>query len=153
MTNTLADGLRTTVDAALPRLLAIAPPRDAHHPAPGKWSPREIVGHLIDSAWNNHTRFVLAQDERAPEIHFTGDAQDDWVARQRYADRPWPQLVALWHAVNHHVAHGLAAMPPNAHDRLCRHPDRTAPLRWFVADYLAHLRHHLQQVFAIAAQP
>ena len=31
-------------------------------PAPGRWAKKEVVGHLIDSAANNHQRFVRAQE-------------------------------------------------------------------------------------------
>jgi hypothetical protein len=68
--------------------------------APGKWSTKEVVGHLIDSAANNHQRFVRAQwtdDLLCPTY-----AQDEWVRTQRYQEAPWPDLVELFRTYNRH---------------------------------------------------
>ena len=73
--------LLETVDAAIPALLAIPDEQTTYRSAPGKWSPREIVGHLIDSASNNHKRFVVARWR--DDLVFDGYAQDDWVEAQR----------------------------------------------------------------------
>ncbi|MBK9046740.1 MAG: hypothetical protein IPL74_08565 [Bacteroidetes bacterium] len=40
-----------------------------------KWSKKEILGHLIDSATNNHQRFVRGQFETVPEISYD---QNNW---------------------------------------------------------------------------
>jgi hypothetical protein len=74
----LAD-FRHTVDAAAVSLPALSPERAAARPAPGKWSPKEIVGHLIDSASNNHGRFVRAQ--LRDDLRFDGYEQAEWVTR------------------------------------------------------------------------
>ena len=55
------DEFRETIDQATNRLLLIPNERSAIPNAEGKWSPKQIVGHLIDSAANNHQRFVRAQ--------------------------------------------------------------------------------------------
>jgi hypothetical protein len=81
----------------------IDPATAARRPAPGKWSPKEIVGHLIDSAANNHQRFVRAQE--APDQHFPGYAQDHWVAAQDHQGSDWKVLIDLWQAYNFHLAH------------------------------------------------
>ena len=62
------------VDTTVPRLLALGDQASAIRPRPDKWSPREIVGHLIDSASNNHQRFVRAQFQ--DDLTFTGYDQD-----------------------------------------------------------------------------
>src|SRR5688572_6052135 len=66
-------------------------------PAPGKWSVKEIVGHLVDSATHNHRRFVLAQLQDA--MVFPGYEQDRWVTLQGYQEAPWPALVDAWDAL------------------------------------------------------
>ena len=79
--------LSALVTRAAHALLSLPDERAARRPAPGKWSPKEIVGHLVDSASNNHERFVRAR--------WTGDLvcptydQDAWVASQRYQEAPW----------------------------------------------------------------
>jgi hypothetical protein len=150
------DDLRATLSAESARLLAIPEVEASRHPAPGKWSPKEIVGHLIDSAANNHTRFVRAQI--ADDMVFPGYDQDAWVRLQRYNDRPWTALVELWKSYNGHIASLVEQISP---DRLSlqrtRHNldevgwktiprDQPATLDYFIRDYVAHMKHHLAQI-------
>ena len=132
-----ADGPRYALDlidivaSTVPRLEAIDPVRAAARPAPGKWSPQEIIGHLIDSASNNHQRFVRAQFQ--DDLVFSGYAQDDWVAVQQYQQARWTDLIALWAGFNRHLAHVMRAMPesvrtkPHARHSLDRHAFRPVP--------------------------
>ena len=76
---------------------------------PGGWCAREILGHLVDSACNNHRRFVIGQGD-GPLV-FDGYDGDAWVARQRYAELPFRDIVALWSAYNRHLAHVIASAP------------------------------------------
>lgn len=152
-----AAALLTAVNDAVPRLTSIDTARSAQSPGPGKWSPREIIGHLIDSAHNNHGRFVRAQ--LSPDLVFPGYAQDDWVRLQGYGERDWAELVALWAAYNRHLVHVIERVAPDAADRPRRehnldqiafHPvsaDTPATLGYFMADYVTHLEHHLLQVW------
>jgi hypothetical protein len=97
----LADFRRTVADAA-GRLLIYSDTDAARPLAPGKWSRKEIIGHLIDSAANNHARFVRAQLH--DDLVFEGYDQARWVEVQRYRERPWTDLVGLWQAYNVHIA-------------------------------------------------
>ena len=63
-------------------------------PAADKWSAKEIVGHLVDSASNNHQRFVRAR--WADDLVFPTYDQDAWVSAQQYQHAPWGELVTLW---------------------------------------------------------
>jgi hypothetical protein len=148
--------LRNTLEQALPALRALSDEEASRPYAPGKWTRKEVIGHLIDSATNNHGRFVRAQLDDA--LVFTGYAQDDWVRVQRYRDAGWGPLVDLWYGINSHLAH---VMRSAAEDEL-RRPrvehnlhvtafrpvptDAPATLGWFMQDYVEHLRHHLRQV-------
>ena len=78
--------LRNAIKKATPLLENIGDEPSRQSREPGKWSPREIIGHLIDSASNNHQRFVRAlfQDD----LVFPGYDQDAWVAAQAYRDAP-----------------------------------------------------------------
>jgi hypothetical protein len=148
--------LRADIAAAEPRLRAMADAVTAERPAPGKWSPREIIGHLVDSASNNHARFVRAADRDG--LVFDGYAQDDWVSRQRYQDADWGELLTLWAAFNRHLARVMEAVPERVRTREhARHNlDQVAfrpiaagvpaTLDWFMEDYVLHLEHHLRQV-------
>lgn len=138
-------------------LLLEMPPEVASVPtAPGKWSPAEIVGHLVDSASNNHQRFVRARFQDT--LVFPGYEQDAWVAAQAYRDAPWAETVALWRSFNLHLARVMEATPedqltrPRAEHNLHRIAWKTVPedqpttLAYFMDDYVGHLEHHLRQI-------
>ena len=153
-TNFLAD-FRQTIDRAANRLRALSDEDASSRPAPGKWSRKEIIGHLIDSASNNHGRFVRAQLQ--DDMTFSGYEQDDWVRVQAYQERTWPDLVLLWQAFNHHIAHVMEAaaaealVTPRARhnlNALAWQPlddGQPATLEYFMRDYVGHLKHHLRQ--------
>lgn len=90
----LADELRSQVDAASGRLRAITDAEATVSRGAGKWTTKDLLGHLIDSAANNHQRVVRAQLEEA--YSGPGYAQEAWVAAQQYRDRSWTELVELW---------------------------------------------------------
>ena len=153
----LADFHRTVTDA-VGRLLAYSD-ADATRPlAPGKWSRKEIIGHLIDSAANNHARFVRAQLE--DDMIFVGYDQARWVEVQRYRERLWTDLVGLWQVYNLHIASVMEAADPAvvARPRARHNLDRVAmtsvsaaepaTLDFFMRDYVGHLKHHLRQALS-----
>jgi hypothetical protein len=104
----------------------------------GKWVKKEILGHLIDSAVNNHQRFVRAQF--ANPFVWPGYDQEAWVHVQQYRERPWLGL-------NRHVAAVIEAVPADRLQTPCSIGDRApVSLEWWMRDYLRHLRHHLEQL-------
>ena len=144
----VAAELRRNIDAALPMLRAISGTEAVQAPAPGKWSPQQVIGHLIDSASNNHQRFVRAQ-EGSPLV-FPAYAQEHWVKCQHYEDGVWEALIGLWHAYNRHVAHVIEYIPEECRSVECvvgSYPVET--LGFLAHDYVAHLRHHLKQINAL----
>jgi hypothetical protein len=148
--------LLSIVDRAVPALLELSDEVNGRRPAPGKWSPREIVGHLVDSASNNHQRFVRAQWQE--DLTFPGYAQDDWVAAQQYQMAPWRDLVTLWASFNRHLARVMVAVPAEIREKLHQRHNlhqlafepvpagEPATLDYFMRDYVAHLEHHLRQI-------
>lgn len=153
---TVETELRDAVSAITPRLLAISDADSAKPPSPGKWSPREVLGHLIDSASNNHGRFVRAQF--TDDLVFPGYRQEAWVTAQRYRDAPWRELVELWSLLNLHLARVIEAAPASARQKArARHnlheiawtavaEDQPATLEYFMRDYVGHLEHHVAQI-------
>ena len=114
---------------------------------PGGWSRKEILGHLIDSASNNHQRFVRAQLQ--DELRWPGYDQSGCVRVQRYQDARWNDLVSFWAAYNRFIAHVLAAVQQEKLATPCwigEYPLMT--LAELAADYLKHLEHHLDQIRA-----
>ena len=151
-----------TVNEAAGRLCALSEEESARRPADGGWSAKETVGHLIDSAANNHQRFVRAQTRA--DLVFDGYEQDEWIAAQHYQDAPWPRLVELWRLYNLHLAHVVARIPA-AELKRPRHPhslhriafrlvDEAEPatLEYLIRDYVEHLKHHLGQIEAASAE-
>ncbi len=147
MAKASADELRTIVREITPRLKAITESSSAAKASPGKWSKKEIIGHLIDSASNNHQRFVRAQ--LADSLAIPGYEQERWVTTQQYQVESWAELVSFWSAYNVHLAHVIAGVPQEK----CGHKvqiGQSAPvtLEFLMTDYLRHLKHHLEQIFA-----
>lgn len=112
--------------------------------ANGGWSAKQIVGHLIDSAGNNLQRVVRLSID--PELHMPGYQQVEWVAVQGYQDRPWPELLSLWQALNLHLAHAIERVQKEHLTRLWFHGEDRITLGFMLEDYIAHLRHHLQRL-------
>jgi len=149
--------LREAVERVTPLLQQMSEDESRRSPRPGKWCPREIIGHLIDSASNNHQRFVRAQFK--DDLVFDGYEQDAWVSLQRYADAPWNELIDLWRNFNLHIARIMQVAPNDERlrkrarhnlDELASKPvprDEAASLDYFMSDYVAHLKHHLAQIF------
>lgn len=121
-----------------------------------KWSKKEILGHLIDSASNNHQRFVRAQF--TDDLVFPGYDQDEWVCVQDYQNLNWHTLVELWKNFNFLIIHLLSRIPEEdlKKTRVRHNLDQIAwkeipanvpaTLEYFVKDYFGHLRHHLKQI-------
>jgi hypothetical protein len=139
-----ARDLRALVDESEARFLSIADAAADRPTSPGKWSRKQILGHLIDSAANNHQRFIRLQ--LAPELHFPGYQQNEWVACNHYASRPWVDLVALWASYNRHLAHVLERLDPASLPRIWDTGNNRYTLEFVVTDYIVHLRHHLAQI-------
>lgn len=145
-----ANDLLQAVDAALSMLRSLPEGESERPRAPGKWSAKQVIGHLIDSASNNHQRFVRAQQESA--LIFPGYDQDHWVGCQDYAGRPWQDLTALWAAYNRHLAHVIARIPEHFADVRCTiGGGAPVTLAYLAQDYVVHLRHHLTQIADVRA--
>ncbi len=147
--------LRHAVNAAAPRLLALGDD-SARRPDAGKWSAREIIGHLVDSATNNYGRFVRGQLQ--DDLVFPGYAQEDWVRIGRYQDASWEDLVAQWQTMNLQIARVMEGTPESERRRpRPRHSfaqigvplaaGEAATLEHMMSDYVVHLKHHLKQIF------
>jgi hypothetical protein len=136
--------LGATVGHALPALRAISEQDAARKPAPGSWSKKEILGHLIDSAANNHQRVVRLQSQA--ELSLPGYEQDFWVQAGRYQQTPWVEIVALWAAYNRQLATIIDSLDPAALGHVWHSPEGDVTLEFLAADYVEHMKHHLRQI-------
>lgn len=138
----ISDKLRNTV---VHHKLLLSARSDPDSATPGHWSKKQILGHLVDSASNNHQRFVRAQLQ--DELTWPGYDQSGSVRVQQYSDYPWPALVELWASYNHFLAHVLESVPESKRYTICRIGDY-APmtLEELALDYIRHMEHHLSQI-------
>lgn len=149
--------LEAIVLNAFGKLILVEASQAATKPNEEKWSAKQIIGHLIDSASNNHGRFVRAQF--SDDLIFQGYQQEGWVENQNYQEAEWHDLLILWRQLNLHIAFlikqipvGILTLERKQHN-LNKVAWQTVPidqpvtLAYFIDDYVAHLQHHLKQVF------
>lgn len=113
-----------------------------------KWSKKEILGHLVDSAANNHHRFVRIQFEDEPFL-INEYEQVNWVAVQKYKDEDTKRLLSLWKHYNMHLYHIISVIPERQLNKKCKiNENRTETLQWLIEDYVNHHQHHLNQILS-----
>jgi hypothetical protein len=139
----LSERLAATIRSAVPWLVTLSNADASHPEREGKWSAKEVIGHLTDSAVNNLGRIVRMQI--APEA-MPGYAQESWVRLQHYRDREWAEVLALWFALNEHLVWTIrhinhASLPNEA--TVAGSP---ITLGFLIEDYIAHMEHHLLQM-------
>jgi len=139
------DDFKSTLNHALAQLAKITDSDSQKVVSPEKWSKKQVLGHLIDSAANNHQRFIRAQ--LGQELVFPGYEQEAWVAVQHYQDESWNALVALWQHYNLHLLHVMAHIPGDQLSRQCAiGGSDPVTLEFLMKDYVVHLKHHLEQI-------
>jgi len=143
--SSIASDLGRTVAQAKPLLLKLDNADTTARPSENKWAKKEILGHLLDSASNNHQRFVRAALQGS--LIFPGYNQNALVDLQNFAEVDWTFLVDFWAAYNRFLAHVINNLPGEAAAITCNIGDnKPATLEWLAADYVAHLKHHLNQI-------
>jgi hypothetical protein len=144
----LSDDLQRIIDSAEAALRRIPEDGSALPILKGGWSSKQVLGHLIDSASNNHQRFVRASLQGV--LEFPGYDQDGCVRVQSVQGAPWPVLVDLWVAYNRYLVHVIAHLPAEKLDAQCRiGSGQPVTLRFLAEDYVAHMLHHLGQIGAV----
>ncbi len=142
---TLAVRLGEIVDLVEPLLQQISNRDSALPVLSGGWSRKQLLAHLIDSASNNHQRFVRAAQQDS--LAFPGYDQSANIVIQNPQQASWAVLVALWSNYNRYLAHVIANLPANKLETACRIGDSGAvTLAFLVDDYVVHLEHHLKQI-------
>ena len=142
---TTAATLQTIIIEARPLLMKIEEQEAAFKPSPTKWSKKELMGHLIDSAQNNIRRFITAQYEDRPKIVYN---QDKWVEINNWQQCQLSYLVDLWFLLNQQICTILE----NINDEIAQREAMSEALhsiQWLAEDYIKHLKHHLHQVLEL----
>jgi len=155
--NQWLEDFKQTIDSAAVRLSDISEAQSEVPHSEEGWSSKQIIGHLIDSATNNHARFVLAQLKG--DLLFPGYEQNGWVQVQQYQSASWARLIDLWRAYNLHLLHVMSCTPKERLSNRCTQhslqtiafqsvsEDEPVTLEYLMKDYVVHLKHHLNQVF------
>jgi hypothetical protein len=147
----LSKKLSQAIESAEPILRQVSEAESNKPVLKGGWSRKQVIGHLIDSASNNHQRFVRASLQGS--LEFPGYDQDGCVRVQAVQDAPWPLLVALWKNYNLYLAHVIAHLPASQLEAQCRiGEDKPVTLKFLADDYLTHLLHHLAQIAATTSR-
>lgn len=143
---------RNQIDAAWQSLSRVTEEESQRPTREGGWSPKEILGHLIDSALNNHQRFVRA----ALDGRYEGPTyqQSEWVRIHGYGSMPWDTLLNYWHSQNELLCEVVIRIPEEHLEATCRIGDNDpVSLGFLVTDYLHHLDNHVRQIGKTAGQP
>src|SRR5258708_22540685 len=99
------------------KISAISETEFSAKPRPHKWSKKEVLGHLIDSAQNNLRRFIYGQYESTPpKIVFD---QNRWVASNNYLESDSKDVITLWQLINKRIVAVLTQMPSSAYSMNC----------------------------------
>ena len=143
----LSKQLLRVVEAAEVKLRKIGDIESKRPILPDGWSRKQVIGHLIDSASNNHQRFVRAALQTS--LEFPGYDQNGNVSIQATQEVDWLLLVSLWAAYNRYLAHVIAHLPDSKLQTVCRiGAGEPVTLAFLASDYVTHLVHHLEQVGA-----
>lgn len=138
--------LEDIVNAYTGELLNFTEAELSFKPAPGKWSRKEIIGHLIDSAQNNIRRFIVTLYEKKPHVVY---AQNEWVAAQHYQEYNSKDLIMLWQLLNKHIGVILKNLPAEQYQLQCntgKEKEEWHTIDFLAQDYITHLIHHLKQI-------
>jgi hypothetical protein len=106
-----------------------------------KWALKEMTGHLIDSASNNHQRFIRLQE--TAELSFPLYAPEFWKDAACYIEYPWENLVQLWHSYNTLILHIVSKVDDKCLDNVWKRSDKDLTLRFLIEDYYAHMQWHI----------
>jgi uncharacterized damage-inducible protein DinB len=145
MADHLASTFRNSISAAQAKLAQVTEEAACGTLRPGGWSCKQIIGHLIDSALNNHQRFVRA----SLEASYEGPSyeQKGWVDMHGYSEMPWKELLAHWQRQNELLCSVVDRIPEDKYAVTCKIGDYApATLRFVVEDYLTHLHEHVTQI-------
>jgi hypothetical protein len=142
---TAISSLRNLLDRVPDRLAQLPRERVERQPSPSKWSAKEELGHLLDSAANNHQRIVRAQLEN--NLALPGYDQMAWVSINSYRNRDWHELIDVWQALNRQLLAAAESAPDSAWSHtLTIAGSASLTLQFVFEDYIAHMVHHLEHI-------
>lgn len=143
MTNQALEKLHYIVEK-VPKLLSqISEEKISEKPSPNKWSKKEIIGHLIDSATNNHHRFIRGQFEDIPDIRYD---QDEWNKYSFYQQMDSKQIILFWTIYNKQLIEIIKGIKIDNLKKKIKVGDNLLTIEFLFNDYVEHMEHHLKQI-------
>ena len=113
---------------------------------PGKWSKKEILGHLVDSAVHNLVRFTEIHYVEKPYRHRPYN-QMDLVNLNQYQIMDIQDLTQLWFSINSQIIRIMKAVDEKALDyKIILSDESIIDLKFLMTDYVDHLEHHIRQL-------
>ena len=143
----IASELSTTIHEYLPKLKLLTEDGSSIKPSANKWSIKEVIGHLVDSAQNNIRRFIVAQYDNNPLIVYR---QDNWVSINNYQSYELEDLVQLWYLLNKQICSILSNTSQDILQRTCQ-TESLHTIEWLAKDYIKHMKHHLHEVLNLTS--
>lgn len=134
--------LQQIIDDCTKKFKSISEKLWCDKPLPNKWSKKEILGHLCDSAMINIRRFIVSQYEQNNVITYR---QDEWVASQDYQSENYQSIILLWKLLNEQIIRIIKKIPREKLNNTCKTPEEHSII-WLIEDYIKHLNHHLNQI-------
>ena len=113
---------------------------------PGKWSKKEILGHLCDSAVNNLSRVIMAQYSKQP-FQIIKYEQEEWVRVNGYRNHSIDYVLNLWSTLNRQFIQVISRTEQEKLNYTIDSDGEFHTLGWLIEDYLKHMEHHLEEIF------
>lgn len=148
----IVETLATQLGETLALLQSVPEERETFRYAPGKWSIRQVVGHLLDT--ERVMAYRALHMSRAPDSDLPGMEQEDWAARSNADGRPLLDLASEWGAVRRANVHFFATLAPEAGARRGRASGLDFTVRcfpWIIAGHELWHRRLLEKDYGVAA--
>lgn len=137
--------LHQIVLEAVPQLLDIPEEKTGADREGRTWTCKEELGHLIDSALNNHNRIVRAALDG--EYAGPGYDQEGWVDLNAYNELSWVTIVFLWRDLNFQLSRVMDRIPQDWLSSPCTIGENApVTLQFLMTDYVEHMNGHVAKI-------
>jgi hypothetical protein len=145
--NTVAKQINELLKTVPQKIKSIPENKLSEKPSPDKWSKKEILGHLCDSAMNNIARVIRSQYDELP-LPIVSYHQMEWVSLNGYQTMHIDEIINLWSALNRRLSHALSSIPDEKLNKMCvlASGEKISIGKLMEEDYIKHLEHHMSRI-------